>query len=363
MNSVGVAGRRESGQTLLLFVLALSVLLGFVAMAIDVGLFYEDRRHLQNTADAAALAGAAELPKNPALALQKASEWATNNGVLSSEIKSVEVRTTDYPNDTMFVEVETSFDWIFGRVLGQTSSAVSAKAAAQVGTLSGNSDLVPWAMVVGDSACLDASGVQIPGADCTVKVGADTGSTTGWYGALDLDANGGGSSEYESNIVDGAAETTYCSRGQTEPECETTEINALSGNKVGGTGQGIATRLQAEPTPGCDANGNGTDDFDEVFAPNTSGSNATYTVACADSPRLIIIPIVTLNGVPVHTVTIEGWALAYLKSYSCVGDSTCGGKGHWEVEVTMVDAVYSQAAGFIGAFNPLSGVTVRRLIE
>jgi hypothetical protein len=309
------------------------------------------------------LAGAAELPADPALAKQRAADWAANNGVSSSDLKTIEVRTTDYPNDTMFVEVESSFNWIFGRVLGHTTSAVSAKAAAQVGSLAGGGDLVPWAMVIGDSACLDATGVQIPGANCSVKIGSTTGSTTGWYGALDLDGNGGGSSEYESNIVDGSAETAYCSQGQPEPECEATQVDALSGNKVGGTGQGIATRLQSEPTSGCDDNGNGTDDFDEVFATNTSGSSAAYTVVCPDSPRLIIIPIVTLNGIPVQTVTIEGWALAYLGSYSCVGDSTCNGKGHWEVQVTMVDAVYSQAAGFIGAFNPLSAVTVRRLIE
>jgi Tfp pilus assembly protein PilX len=354
--------RQERGQTLLLFVLALTVLIGFVAMAIDVGLLFEDRRHLQNTADAAALAGVAELPRDPAMAKQKAAEWAVSNGVSSSEIKSVEVRTTDFPNDTLAVEVETTFDWIFGRVLGQTSSAVSAKAAAQVGSLAGGGDLMPWAMVVGESACLDDNGLPKPAADCSVKLGAESG-VTGWYGALDLDGNGGGSSEYESNIIDGQAETAYCSRGQTEPDCEATQADALSGNKVGGTGQGIATRLQAEPTPGCDDNGNGTDDFNEVFESNTSGSSAAYVVVCPDSPRLVIIPIVTLNGIPVKTVTIEGWALAYLGSYSCVGDSTCGGKGHWEVGVTMVDAVYSQAAGFIGAFNPLSAVTVRRLIE
>jgi hypothetical protein len=362
MDRVVVGTPAERGQTLLLFVLAMAVLIGFTAMAIDVGLLYEDRRHLQNTADAAALAGVAELPTDPALAKQKAGEWAVNNGISSSEIKTIEVRTTDYPNDTVFVEVETTFDWIFGRVLGQTTSAVSAKAAAQVGSLAGGNNIMPWAIVMGDSACLDASGVQIPGADCSVKIGSDTGSVTGWYGALDLDGIGGGSNEYQDNIVDGEAESTYCSRGQTESECETTEVHALSGNKVGGTGQGIETRLQAEATPGCDANGNDIDDFAEVFAANANGA-ADYSVTCPESPRLIIIPIVTLNGVPVQTVTIEGWALAYLKGYTCVGDSTCNGKGHWEVDVTMVDAVYSQAAGYIGAFNPLSGVTARRLIE
>jgi hypothetical protein len=337
--------------------------MGIAAMAIDIGMFFEDRRHFQNSADAMALAGAAELPADPSAAKQKAEEWAANNGVDSSQISSIEVRTTDTANDTLYVEVQGDFGWIFGRVLGKSTDNVGASAAAQVGSLAGGNDLMPWAIVIGNSDCLDSSGVQIPGADCAVKVGSGLG-VTGWYGALDLDSNGGGSNEYESNIVDGEAETTYCAVGQTEPECETTEVLALSGNKVGGTGQGITTRLSGEPTTGCSTDGDGTDDFGEVFVPNTSGSGSMYSVACPESPRLIIVPIVTLNGDPVKSVTIEGWALAYLDGYSCVGDGNCsGGKGHWEVKVTMVDAVYSQAAGFIGAFDPTAAVTVRRLIQ
>jgi hypothetical protein len=301
--------------------------------------------------------------QKPAAAKSKAAEWAAKHGLSSSEIKTIQVRTTDYPNDTLYVEVERQFDWVFGRVLGKTSSAVPASAAAQVGSLGGGNDLMPWAVVLGDSACLDATGAQIPGADCSVKIGAGL-STTGWYGALDLDENGGGSSEYDSNIVDGSSETFYCARGQTDPECETTEVYALSGNKVGGTGDGIHTRLLAEPPTGCDKNGNQIDDFDEVFPATTGASSLSFGVACPDSPRLIVVPIVTLNGVPVHNVTIEGWALAYLKGYTCVGATSCsGGKGHWEVSATMVDAIYSEATGFIGAFNPLSAVKTRHLIE
>ena len=64
------------------------------------------------------------------------------------------------------------------------------------------------------------------------------------------------------------------------------------------------------------------------------------------------------------TVTIKGWAVAYLKSYSCVGAVNCtGGKGHWEVQVTMVDAIYSESPDLIGPFNPLSRIAARRLIE
>ena len=351
----------ERGQTLLIFVLALSVLLGFTAMAIDVGLFYEDRRHFQNTADAAALAGVAELPYNPGAAKIKAAEWAANNGVPSGELKSLEVRTTDYPNDTMYVELEGQFSWVFGRVLGKTSDPVGASAAARIGSLGGNNNLMPWALVFGDSFCLDANNDPIPGMNCSVKVGAGSG-VTGWYGALDLDGNGGGSAEYKSNIIDGTADTVYCAVGQTDPSCETTIIDALPGNKVGGTGQGIAERLAAEPTTGCSKDGNNVDNFDEVFAPNPTAL-AQYIVVCPDSPRVIIVPIVTLNGDPIKTVTIQGWALAYLNGFKCVGDATCNGKGHWEVDITMVDAVYSQAAGFIGAFDPLSPVAVRRLIQ
>jgi hypothetical protein len=351
---------REQGQALVLFVLALAVLLGFAAMAIDVGMVYQDRRHLQNTADAAALAGVAELPLDPLAARQKATEWAASNGVPASQIKTLEVRTTDTLNDTLYVEVEKDFSWIFGRVLGKGTDPVSAAAAAQIKSVNGTSNLMPWALLMGDSACLDSTNAPIPGADCSVKLGAGASSITGWFGALDLDGTGGGSAEYEDNIVDGQATTKYCSVGETDPACESFVVDALSGNKVGGTDHAIEERLLNEPT--CDANGNLKDDFEEVFVAGENGVSS-YAVACPQSPRLIFIPIVSLNGIPVQTVTIEGWALAYLEGYTCVDTECPSGKGHWEVRIKMVDAIYSESADLIGAYNPLSGVAVRKLIE
>ena len=355
------SSQRERGQTLLMFVLALGVLMGFVAMAIDIGLLYEDRRHLQNSADAMALAGVAELPLNPVGARLKAEDWAANNDVDSSEIKTIEVRTTDAVNDTLYVEVEAEFSWIFGRVLGQTTSAVGAHAAAQTGSLGPSSNLMPWAIVENNPDCVDALGNVVYGDTCSVKVGAGDG-ITGWYGALDFDGVGGGSREYEDNIVDGYVETVYCAEG--DPTCVgTSTVPDLDGNKVGGTGQGIEERLLVEPTAGCDSNGNDRDDFDEVFASSSTGSSQ-YTIICRHSPRLIVVPIVRLDGEPVQYVTIEGWALGYLDSYSCVSTSgNCTGKGHWEVQVLMVDAVYAQANEFISASNPLGGAGVYRLIE
>jgi hypothetical protein len=346
---------------LVLFVLALAALLGFAAMTIDLGLLFEDRRHLQNSADAAALAGVVELPLKPVAARQKAQEWAASNGVPASQIKKIEIRTTEAANDTLYVELEKPFTWIFGQPLGLSMDPVSASAAAQIRSLRGTSKLMPWAILMGDSACLDSANKPISGANCAVKLGAGASTIGGWYGALDLDGAGGGSSEYESNIIDGTAATKYCSVGQTDPDCQSFVVDALPGNKVGGTDHAINERLLNEPT--CDANGNRIDDFGEVFVPGQNGF-AQFAVVCPQSPRYVIIPIVTPNQIPVKTVTINGWALAYLEGYSCVGAVNCtGGKGHWEVSVTMVDAIYSTSPDLIGPFNPLSRVAVRRLIE
>ena len=355
--------RGERGQTLLIFLLAATVLLGFTAMAIDIGMLYEDRRHFQNSADAMELAGVAELPANPASATVKAQEWAANNGVDAGQIKSIEVRTTGVPNDTLYVEVEGDFGWIFGRVLGQTTSKVGAQAAARTGSLAGGHNKMPWGLLRGDTNCLDATtGKAIFGATCQVKVGAQDG-VGGWRGALDYDGNGGGANEYRDNIIDGTVATRYCISGDPAPACVSSQVivDALTGNKTGPTGQGIDARLATGAQ--CDSNGNGKDDFDEVFTPSGQVSPA-YTVSCPNSPWLIILPIITYESTPIATVTIRGWTLAYLESYACVDGNNCnGGKGHWEVSIEVADAAYSQTAGFLGNFDATSGILIRRLIQ
>ncbi len=351
---------RERGQTLMVAALVMAVVMGFTALAIDVGLLLEERRDNQNDADAAALAGVQYLPQNPATAIDVATQWAAKNGVAAGDIVTIQVQSTNVANDTLYVELSTKFGWVFGRVMGQTTSDVSAKAKAVVGSLGGNNRMMPWALLEGDSNCLDANGDVIFGSTCSVKVGAGASAITGWYGALDYDGNGGGSAEYKANIVDGTTNTRYCIAGDPSPGCVSavTVVDALTGNKVGPTDQGIDTRIAQGGTP-CDTDNSGKDDFAEIFQNNPSGG-ATYTVVC-ESPRLIIIPIVSYSSEPVQTVTIRGWSLAYLDTYWCVGN--CNGAGHWEVQVQVVDAVYAQATGFISAYDADGAITVRRLVE
>ena len=70
--------RRERGQILPLVVLMLIALLGVAAFAIDVGYAYYAKRQLQSATDAAALAGAQDLP-NGTSAIATATSYAGSN--------------------------------------------------------------------------------------------------------------------------------------------------------------------------------------------------------------------------------------------------------------------------------------------
>ena len=149
----------ERGQMLILFVLGLGVLLGFVAMSVDVGLFLQQRRDLQNDADAAALAAAAYLP-DASLATQKAQEWADKNFDDGNElVTSIEVSSYRAANDRITVSVEQEVSFVFGRALGLVSKTVPATATA--------------ARVPVTAACIAPWGVQGVVNDATVDYGLD----------------------------------------------------------------------------------------------------------------------------------------------------------------------------------------------
>ena len=75
--------RDESGQALIFVALSMTIILGVVGMATDVGTLLHDKRDLQIAADAAAIAGAVEENFNPAAASVQAAgaAAATQNGL------------------------------------------------------------------------------------------------------------------------------------------------------------------------------------------------------------------------------------------------------------------------------------------
>lgn len=124
----------QRGQSLVLSLLFLTVLVGMAALVVDVGSWYRADRKLQANADAAALAGAQELPANSAAAEARALEYAdTNDGGL--EAKNVKFRTTVVPHDTIAVTTDRPSPGFFAQLFGRGSVDVRAKAAARAGVL------------------------------------------------------------------------------------------------------------------------------------------------------------------------------------------------------------------------------------
>lgn len=118
----------EDGQVLVLFALLLVVLMGFAALAVDVGSMTLTKTKLQSAADAAALAGAQDLP-DESIAENTAVEYAKNNGVQESDITA----TAGYDYDPNKIEVvcKKKVSHTFARVIGFTDTDISARAVAQ----------------------------------------------------------------------------------------------------------------------------------------------------------------------------------------------------------------------------------------
>jgi Flp pilus assembly protein TadG len=131
---------RRSGQMMALLALLIPVLMGAVALGVDISIFYFNWGRLQNAADAAALAGAGYLPANPTQAVATAKQFAGLNGIANGEITSVVAA----PNKmSITVNLTRTVPYYFAKVLGLTSSPVAATATASVQNVGGATGITP----------------------------------------------------------------------------------------------------------------------------------------------------------------------------------------------------------------------------
>jgi Flp pilus assembly protein TadG len=128
---------KKGGQVLVIVALMLVVLLSFSTLIIDGGSKSLTRRQLQNAADAAALAGARDLPDDTAKAITDAQAYALANG------KSTDNVTVTLSNDNMSIKVEisrTSPSYL-AQIFNQNTSIVKADASASAAAVAAS---VPW---------------------------------------------------------------------------------------------------------------------------------------------------------------------------------------------------------------------------
>jgi len=129
----------DRGQVLVLVALAFVVLLGFAALAVDVGFMYTVRNELQRCADAGALAGASAFVDNSVAivdlditARDRARTFASRNTVAGSLLDSatdvtVEVRLAD---NLVRVTTDCTVNLFFAGIFGMQRTMIQAVAAA-----------------------------------------------------------------------------------------------------------------------------------------------------------------------------------------------------------------------------------------
>lgn len=136
LRSVWRKGKRRKGQAAVLLVLLMTVLAGAATLAIDVGMMYSVRQQMQNIAEAAALAGAVDLPSG-ANARATALYYAGRNGIKAShngveESGDMITVTTALGGDPNTIEVicQRVVEHSFAKVLGFAESKVVGRAVA-----------------------------------------------------------------------------------------------------------------------------------------------------------------------------------------------------------------------------------------
>ncbi|MBM3699472.1 MAG: hypothetical protein FJW68_00965 [Actinobacteria bacterium] len=181
--------KKQSGQVAIIVGVMLAALVGMLAYVVDTGNIYESRRSFQTVADAAALAGAQELP-NAAAAEQAAVEYAQLHEVPPEGI-TVSVESTFVANDTIKVTAQDlNKELFFGGIFGNNTTPVGADAAAIIGSPSFVNNIVPFGILADD---------WVPGEEYELKWGPP--GNTGNFGALAL--GGPGANNYRKNIREG----------------------------------------------------------------------------------------------------------------------------------------------------------------
>jgi hypothetical protein len=132
---------QEEGQTIIIVVLFMIVLLGFCALTLDVGHAYLAQRRLQSSVDAAALAGATELPSigNANTRAKEYGDGGKNspNGVDGITMDVSTKCLTSVPGgcaagnaNAVTVKETGVVNTVFGKLLGRPSFTVHASATA-----------------------------------------------------------------------------------------------------------------------------------------------------------------------------------------------------------------------------------------
>ncbi len=136
--------RGDEGQAIIQVAMSLLVLIAFVALAVDAGNTYGQRRQMQNAADAGALAGRRELCLGSSVDTARAAARAymINNGVAAGAIGTGDITIN---NNIVDVIARENVATTIGRVVNFGAVDVAATARAACGAATSACGLWPLA--------------------------------------------------------------------------------------------------------------------------------------------------------------------------------------------------------------------------
>jgi len=254
-------------------------LLGIAGVTIDVGNWLQSRQSLQAAADAAALAGASQIPSGWGTAqASAAAEFGKNSraGDAASYANSSELTNSD----SVTVTATRSTPTYFTRLFGLSSITVTAQARATLEsfqTVASNQDVMPWGVMKGS---------YTPGQSYSIY----TDNSSSNNGALSLpyvnNANcpvPNGANPYRDEI-DGNLNACPVSVGE--------QLDVKPGQNAGPTRQGIDSRITT---------------WESVDQIVQWGANGQATLLDPTSKQLILIPIVEDPDGGTNWLNGSGW--------------------------------------------------------
>lgn len=280
--------RNQNGQTIVLFILMLVLVLGAAAVVIDVGSWYLMKRKAQATADAVALAAAADLP-NAVLAVQDSSGYRHRNDWSGAVQLTVSSEKTGA--DTVTAEATTKAPGFFSRVFGIESVDIGARAVARHGSFTGwSTNLAPWTITMNELAW---------GRTLDLKVVPGDQYAPGNFGAINLIVPGktacgtaNGANDYR-DLIEDAAHSCLIQIGD--------KLDLKTGNMAI-----LDAALQ---------NRGAINNFDPMRL-ITTAPNGVEELSKLEDPNIVVIPIIDqfVNGS--HAVKVVNFAFFVITSWT-----------------------------------------------
>ena len=313
--------RSERGITLYMAAAGMFVLLGFIALAVDMGMLYQVRNDSQNIADAAALAGAREAfvtpNSNKTLAAKEAARSAARANYTPMAASDIRLRDEDIvvvdnaTEHTVRVTVRRTaangnpVRTFFAPIVGFPTVDVTAIATAEAyipggagAPRFGSQCIKPWLLPDINPNTGQPYAVQDIGTDIIIKGGDPQTNVAapGQFYPLDLEYNGitpscpscgdpatnnTGANLYQSNIA--------CCNGNTVV-CGDTRLNLQTGNMVGPTQSGVLCLIHQTSL----GSGTGQDVLVSVtplsiqYGSNHPGGGGSYGTS---SEALVLVPV------------------------------------------------------------------------